>query len=284
MDKNINKDMVYNLLPERPVDANKGTFGRILNIAGSSRYIGAAYLSSISALKIGAGFVLLACPETIISSVVSLSPEITFLPLKEQNFEEISEELKKADIISIGCGLTTNDSAQKLVQNVLKHRNESQKIILDADGINILALLKEEISLKNSVITPHPKELSRLLDVDLNEILENKEKYARIAAKKFDCITVLKGHKTIITDGNDIYVNETESSALAKAGSGDVLTGIISGLAAQNLTLWEASAAGVFIHGLSGDIAAEDLSEYCVLASDTIDYIPFAINEILSEN
>lgn len=284
MAKNITKNYIQEIFPERPQNANKGTFGRILNIAGSKHYIGAAYLSSISALKTGAGFVLLACPEIIVNPIVSMAPEITFLPLKNSEFNEISEEFEKAEIISAGCGLSTEENIKKFLFDVLKNRKEEQYIVLDADGINILAGIQEEISLKNGIITPHPKELSRLLNIKTEEILENKEKYARIAAKKYDCIVVLKGHNTIITDGDDIFINTTQTSALAKAGSGDVLTGIISGLISQGLSPLNAAISGVYIHGLAGDIAAEDLTQYCVLASDTIDYLPFAINEILTED
>ena len=139
-------------------------------------------------------------------------------------------------------------------------------------------------SIKNSIFTPHPKELSRLLNVSLEEILNNREKYARITSQKFDCITVLKGKDTIVTDGDEIYVNTTGNSALAKAGSGDVLTGIISGLLSQHVSCLNAAIIGVYLHGLAGDLASEDLSVYSVLASDVIDYIPFAIKEILCEN
>ncbi len=283
MAKYINKDTVYEIFPERLEDINKGSFGRILNIAGAKSYVGAAYLSSLSALKIGAGFLTLACPEEIVNPIATLAPEIPFIPLKSSSFSEIEDEFNKSDIISLGCGLSTKDNVKNFVFDILKNKKDNQKFVVDADGINIMAQADFEISLKNSVITPHPKELSRLLKVDMEEILDNKEKYSRIAAKKYDCITVLKGHETIITDGDEIYINKTKTSALAKAGSGDVLTGIISGMAAQGASLLESAISGVFIHGLAGDIAAEDLSAYCVLASDIIDYLPFCINEILSD-
>ncbi len=284
MAKLISKNYVYEIFPERPIDANKGTFERILNIAGSKRYIGAAYLSSISALKVGAGFLMLATPSEIVPSVAIMSPEVTFLPLYNSEYEELEAEVKIAKIISMGCGLTTESKVKELVFNVLKKRDENQKIVLDADGINILSEIECEISLKNGIITPHPKELSRLLHVDMNEILDNREKYARIASKKYDCITVLKGHNSIITDGEEIYENTTGNDALAKSGSGDVLTGIISGLLSQGLSTLEAAQTGVYLHGLAGNLASEDLTKYSVLASDTIDYLPFAINNILTDD
>lgn len=282
--KNIDKKFVFGKMPERIENSNKSTFGKIINIAGSINYIGAAYLSSISALKIGAGCLTLASIDEVVNSVSALSPEITFQRLKSFNGAVSNDniiDLSVYNVVEIGCGLTNTEETQKFVFDILNKRN--QNLVLDADGINILSLTNENISLKNTIITPHPKELSRLLHVDVDEIINNREKYARITSQKYECITVLKGHNSIITDGEDVYVNQTGSSALAKAGSGDVLTGIISGLLAQKLSCLDAAIVGVYLHGLSGDIASEDLTKYSVLASDIIEYIPFAIKEIIIE-
>ena len=283
----LNVKNVVNLLPERIDDSNKSTYGRILNIAGSNNYRGAAYLSSVSALKIGAGYVTLAAPDIIIPYISAMLPELTFMPLNTFVGAISNDNLiniDSYDVISVGCGITTSDKTSEFIFNLLKNRDVNKKFVIDADAINILANRKSELSLKNSVITPHPKELSRLLGVDINEILDSREKYARIASQTFDCITVLKGHNSIITDGDRIYYNSTGNSALAKAGTGDVLTGIIAGLAAQGLELFDAAKLGVFVHGLSGEIASDDLTQYCVLASDVVEYIPSAINEMLSED
>ena len=126
-------------------------------------------------------------------------------------------------------------------------------------------------------------ELSRLLKVDINEILANREKYARIASQTYDCITVLKGHNTIVTDGDEIYINTTGSSALAKAGTGDVLTGMTAGFCAQGVKPIESAILSVYLHGLSGDIASENLTSYCVLASDVIAYINCAFEQVLRD-
>ena len=122
-----------------------------------------------------------------------------------------------------------------------------------------------------------------MLNVSLDEILQYREKYARITSQKYDCITILKGKNTIITDGDEIYINTTGNSALAKAGSGDVLTGIIAGLLSQHLSCLNSALLGVYLHGLAGDIVSEELTKYSVLASDVIDCIPFAIKRLLSE-
>ena len=215
-------------------------------------------------------------------------PEVTFIPLEETNIGSISEnntikDLFSYNVISVGCGITTNEETRNFAFKIINELNRNQKVIIDADGINILANHKGEISLKNAIITPHPKELSRLLNVPLEEIITNREKYARITSQTYECITVLKGHNSIVTNGEKIYINKTGSSALAKAGTGDVLTGIIAGLLAQKMKPFEAAMLGTYIHGLSGDYAAEDLTKYSVLATNVIEYLPFAINEITVE-
>lgn len=284
----IKKDVVRKIFPDRDDNSNKGSFAKVLNIAGSVNYSGAAFLSSVSALKTGAGFVSLACPNIIINRIAPSMPEVTYIPLETAKEGCISENnstdfIKNYDVISIGCGLSVNENTINFFKKLLSEITGEKKLIIDADGINILAKLNDNFILKNAIITPHPMELSRLLKVDIKEILDNREKYARITAEKFECVTVLKGHNTIITDVNNLFINTSGNSALAKAGSGDVLTGIIAGMLSQHLTLFEAAKVGVFLHGLAGEIASEDLTKYSVLASDVINYIPFAIQEILSK-
>ena len=280
MAKLIDNKLVFGKLPKRPEDSNKGTFGKILNIAGSKSFIGAAFLSSISALKIGAGYVSLACPSEIVPIIAPMAPELTYLHLKSDSNGIISDDnfidnLYTYNVISMGCGIAISEDIKKFIFYILNNLNKTQKVVIDADGINILSNHKGEISLKNTVITPHPRELSRLLNVSIEEILDNREKYARI--------TVLKGHKSIVTNGEKIFINQSGSSALAKAGTGDVLTGIIAGLLAQKLSPLDAAIIGTYIHGLAGDIAAADLTKYSVLATDIIDYLPFAIKLVISE-
>ena len=286
MAEKIDAKLVSPFLPERDDNSNKGTYGKILNIAGSRQFSGAAFLSSKSALRIGAGYVSLACPDEIVSRIAPSLPEITYCPLKTSIEGSISSEnvildLHNYDVLSIGCGLTTSIDTQKFLISLINKVNSRQKLIIDADGINIFALHRNELSLKNSIITPHPKELSRLLNVSLAEVNDNREKYARITSQTFECITVLKGHNTIVTNGDKIYTNTTGNSALAKAGTGDVLTGIIAGLLSQKVPSYQAAMLGVYLHGLAGDIASEDYTRYSVLASDVIEYIPFAISELL---
>lgn len=286
MANKINAKLVSGFLPSRDDNSNKGSFGKVLNISGSDSYSGAAFLSSKASLKVGAGYVMLACPENIISRIAPSLPELVFYPLKQNQEGSIALENKISDlynydVVAIGCGLTTNSDTQQFVMKIIKEFNTHQKVVIDADAINILSLHKGELSIKNSIITPHPKELARLLNVDLADVIENREKYARISAQTYECITVLKGKNTIVTDGEKIYINTTGNSALSKAGTGDVLTGMIAGFLSQKVSPFKAAILSVFLHGLAGDIASEDLTKFSVLASDVIDYIPYAISEIM---
>lgn len=286
----VTKNLAKSLLPMREVNSNKGTFGNVLNIAGSNQYPGASYLSSISALKIGAGKVILATNTNTIPVVASKTPDVTFLDLGESNQGSIPKDAIKyiqlvsnPDVFSIGCGLSTTSATENFVIDFInKYINSQTPVIIDADAINILSRCKKVVFPLNSVITPHPTELSRLLDVDVEEIQSDRVKWAWRASKKFDCIVVLKGYNTVISVPNgEVFVNTTGNSALAKAGTGDVLTGMIAGLCAQGLKLEDASVLGVYLHGLSGDIAAKSYTQYGVLASNLINFIPFAIKELI---
>ena len=274
-------------LKERPQNSHKGTFGKILNIAGSKKYSGAAILSSLAALKTGAGYLTLACPENVVASVSSYTPDITFLPLKvldngsieEENIEFLTEKINEYNVVSIGCGLTCEKSVENLVLNLLT----SIKIpaVIDADGLNILANSDFNKFDFPSVITPHPKELSRLLNIGVEKIQNSREEYCIKVAEKYNTVCVLKGHNTVISNGKDVYINKSGNSSLAKAGSGDVLTGIISSFIAQGYAIFQAAVLGVYLHGLCGEIASKELTEYSVLASDLIKYIPFGIKKLM---
>lgn len=281
----LNEVLIH--FPKRPQDSHKGTFGHILNISGSKSYTGAAILSSLSALKIGAGYVTLATVEDAANIIHSFSPDIPTIELKQTESGTISSDntnsviglSKNFDVISIGSGLGRNEETARFTTEFIK---ENQKpIVIDADGLNSLSEIGIEKIGGNSVITPHPKELSRLIDVPVEIILSDRKYYAVETAKSLETIVVLKGHNTVVTDGKSVYINESGCSALAKAGSGDVLTGMITGLMSQNTNPLFAAILGVYLHGLTGDIAAESLTEYSVLASDLLNFIPNAIKKIL---
>lgn len=273
--------MEFNL-PKREQFSNKGTFGKVLNIAGSEYYTGAAFLSSMAALKSGCGYVALASSQKVLQTIALRSSDIVFLPL-----DYLKKHIDDYDVISIGCGLSTDLSVSILFKSILETLAKSDKpVIIDADGLNLLAKLKDDTELpQNLIITPHPKEASRLLNEDIKLILDKPVHYANALSEKYKCTTVLKLHSTVVCSKEfEVYINETGNSALAKAGTGDVLTGIIAGFCAQKMSLFEAAKLAVYLHGKAGEIASGMLSEYSVLASDLLNYIPLAIIDLMQSD
>lgn len=248
---------------------------------------GAAYFAAYSALKAGAGYSTLATGKSSASTIAAQAPDIVFVPLPETEDGFISEKAldivleksEKSNVYLIGPGLGAAESSIKLVEGFIrKLTDRGLNTIIDADGLNCLSMLENMVLPVNSVITPHAKELSRLLKTTVEEVLEDRIAAATKAAAEFNTIVVLKGARTIIAspDGR-IFISPVGSSALAKAGTGDVLSGIIAGLAAQEIELLNAAVLGVYIHGMAGEIASEYLTEHSVTASELINYIPDAI-------
>jgi NAD(P)H-hydrate epimerase len=269
-------------LPKREEFSHKGTFGKVLNIAGSESYTGAPYLSSISALRVGCGYVALASSPKVINTVSLRTSDLVYIPITD-----VKKRLNEFDVISVGCGLSTDLSISILYKSLLESLSELDiPVVIDADGLNLLSKMKGDVNLpKNLVITPHVKEASRLLKVEVNDILDKPITYAKMLTDKYNCTTVLKMHSTVVCSQDmDIYVNKTGNSALAKAGTGDVLTGMISGFLAQGMSLYDASRLAVYLHGKTGEIASSMLSEYSVLASDLLKYIPLAIIDELQSD
>lgn len=262
-------------LPERIQDSHKGTYGKVLNVAGSKYMPGAAYLSSVSALKIGCGYCFLASEESVLHTVAAQTQNVVFVPLKD-----IKKQLKTSDVLSVGCGLSTSGKAKNIFKTAINSAGNIP-VVIDADGLNIL--IRANVNLPEKLIlTPHPKEAARLLNTSVENILNDKVKSAKEISEKYNCTTVLKGHRTVVCSKDfEIYINETGCSALAKAGSGDVLTGMIAGLLAQKMPLYDAAKTGVYLHGLCGEFAAKELTEYGIMASDLISSIPFVIRNIL---
>lgn len=290
----ITDKLALELLPDRPTDSNKGTFGKVLNIAGSAYYQGAAYFSSLAPLKVGAGLVTLASVPKVIDNIAGNCPWVTLLPLdtdytgmhiSPKAIRQLKPFLSTFRVISIGSGLSNNSDIVNFIKKFLK-LVVSNKVptILDADALNAIAVSNITELSQNMVITPHPLELSRLLGVNVEEVQSERIRYALIAAEKYGCNVVLKGHQTIVCSSDlSVFVNTTGNSSLAKAGSGDVLTGMISGFVAQGLTVLQASILSVYLHGLCGEIASKVLSEYSVLSTDLLDSIPLAIQILLQK-
>ena len=265
-------------LPQRKEISNKGTYGRVLNIAGSDYMPGAAYLSSVSALKIGCGYCFLCSSERVINSVAAKTSNVVFVPLKE-----LAKSIKSADVVEIGCGLSQSKEGVNIFNKTILNADINKPLIIDADGLNILSKNPKIFlnkGFKNVVLTPHPKEAARLLNV--GSISDKVEDAAKQISEKYNCVTVLKTHKTFVysPDGRQ-YTNTTGNNALAKAGSGDVLTGMISGLIAQGMDIFEGACLGVYLHGLCADIKAEELTQYSVMADDIIDAISIAVKTIV---
>lgn len=290
-DIKLTKNIAKKLLPKRKVDSNKGTYGKVLNIAGCYNYEGAALFSSLAPLKVGAGLVTLASTKQVINNLSSSLPWVTFYPLNdskekcisEKAFNEIQEIINNYDVISIGAGLSTEPEVSTFVEKLIEYLNlTDKKTVIDADALNIIATSTITKLPQNSIITPHPMEMSRLLKTPIESIQNNRKHYAKLCAQKFGCNVILKGHKTIITNHKEkTYENTTGNSALAKAGSGDVLTGMIAGFSAQGLSVFDAGLLSVYLHGLCGELASKKYTEYCVLATDQITYIPKAIKKLI---
>lgn len=274
----------------RPDDSNKGTLGSLLCICGSYGMAGAAIMAGKAALRCGIGLLKIAVPKSIYPVCATNILESVYYPLEEtsngvissKNTNFLLEMCEKSSAVVIGCGLSVCDDTKNLVQSVIT--NCKKPLVIDADALNCICN-KPEI-LKNlkapAIITPHPGEMARLLHSTPKTVNSNRENTAIDFAKKFGVVTVLKGAETIIAspDG-EVYINHTGNSGMATGGSGDVLSGIIGSLLAQGAAPINAAAAGVFLHGTIGDLAAEKLGKISMLPTDMIDMIPTAYLKLM---
>lgn len=274
----------------RPDDSNKGTLGSLLCICGSYGMAGAAIMAGKAALRCGIGLLKIAVPKSIYPVCATNILESVYYPLEEtsngvissKNTDFLLEMCEKSSAVVIGCGLSVCDDTKNLVQSVIT--NCEKPLVIDADALNCICN-KPEI-LKNlkapAIITPHPGEMARLLHSTPKTVNSNRENTTIDFAKKFGVVTVLKGAGTIIAspDG-EVYINHTGNSGMATGGSGDVLSGIIGSLLAQGASPINAAAAGVFLHGTIGDLAAEKLGKISMLPTDMIDMIPTAYLKLM---
>jgi ADP-dependent NAD(P)H-hydrate dehydratase len=274
----------------RPDDSNKGTLGSLLCICGSYGMAGAAIMAGKAALRCGIGLLKIAVPKSIYPVCATNILESIYYPLEEtsngiissKNTDFLLEMCEKSSAVLIGCGLSVCDDTKNLVQSVIT--NCEKPLVIDADALNCICNKPE--FLKNlkvpAIITPHPGEMARLLHSTPKTVNLNRENTAIDFAKKFGVVTVLKGAGTIIAspDG-EVYINHTGNSGMATGGSGDVLSGIIGSLLAQGASPINAAAAGVFLHGTIGDLAAEKLGKISMLPTDMIDMIPTAYLKLM---
>lgn len=281
--KILKNDFCKSLLPKRVENSNKGTFGKVLNIAGSKSYCGASLLSSLSALRVGCGYVTLASSSYVVDKTASKTSDIVFNELCDGDFIFGSlPDVKAYNAISVGCGLGQNELTQKFLADfIFANKNNSLPFVFDADALNIIAKLEITELPPNSILTPHPAEMARLLSVSLDDVLNNRNYSIQEAVKKYNANFVLKGHNTLIATDNNMYQDVLGTSILAKAGTGDVLTGIITGLLAQGLNCSDAMCLGVFIHSQAGLCASSSYPDGTLFASELIDFIPNAIKVIV---
>ena len=275
--KILDHETVLSLLPDRDLNAHKGDFGRLLLLCGSRGYTGAAYLAAMGALRSGAGLVYLGVPESIYAiEAVKLNEAIVFpLPdekgmLCEEAVPQILERLPKMDAVLTGPGLGLSAGTMAVVKAVAE-RFEGP-LILDADGITLMAAHKDILRGRTgpAILTPHAGEFARLGC----ESHTNRVSAAKAAARDLNCIMLLKGHETVITDGDSTYINHTGNPGMAVGGCGDVLAGIIAALVGQGIAPLEAAAAGAWLHGAAGDRCAERLGQYGMLPTDMLAHLP----------
>ena len=279
-------------LSVRKADAHKGDFGKICIIAGSTGFSGAAAIAGKAALRSGSGLVRLAVPQSVLPIVAAIEPCYTTIPLAEDstgkmNGKAIDTVLKAAeenDCLAFGPGVGISGGVKAVLESLL--RLEDKKIVIDADGLNNLAGLKDwpDINKANLILTPHPGEMKRLWDGLLRKPMpQNRQEIAAEFAAAGKAVVVLKGSGTVVTDTEKVYVNTTGNPGMATAGSGDVLTGIITSLCGQGLAHFDASVLGVYIHGLAGDFAAKDKGQISLIATDIIDYLPLAFKAAMGD-
>jgi NAD(P)H-hydrate epimerase len=280
----ITRDYVRALLPKRRADSHKGTYGKVLIVAGSPGMAGAAILAGRSAFRSGAGLVAVSADQQLWTAIHSAVPEVTIIDRTLP-----TEKILSRDAVAIGPGLGTDIAAAQTLQKILGA--PIRKIVIDADALNIIAegsfgILNgcESLSaIKEKVITPHSGEAARLLGTSPEEINRNRERAALELAGKYDCVAVLKGNGTLVASPDGaIFENPTGNPGMATGGAGDVLTGVIVSLMGQGMSALDAAKGGVYIHGLAGDIAAKKTGAYGLLASDITETIPAAMISIQS--
>lgn len=261
--------------PVRPRNSHKGTFGSANVIAGSGQYAGAAALSLSAALKSGCGYVKLTTTEEVKNILVPHFPQAIYL-----NEPDLSSN---AIAIGMGCGAT--EELYKTIEFLLE--NYKGTLIIDADGLNVLAKYGKDVLKQKScavILTPHLKEFSRLTNLTAEEITASPFEAAKSFAKEYAVTLILKGAASIITDGNKTALNVRGASALAKAGSGDMLSGYLCGSVARGLSPFDACVAATYTIGLAAEIAAKKKTDYCTTAEDILKKIHVAVRRLMSKN
>jgi NAD(P)H-hydrate epimerase len=276
------------VLPPRAADSHKGDFGRVLVVAGSRGMSGAAALAGQGALRGGAGLVFVAVPGEILPIIASVNPCYLTAPLPQDEHGRLAaaagDPLRKLvaanDVTAMGPGLGQSPDITGLVLSVLE--DAPGPLVLDADALNALQGQTKHLRGRPvpPVLTPHPGEFARLTGSPPPADRAQREEQAVRFAAAHGVVLVLKGHATLVTDGRRLYANTTGNPGMATGGSGDVLTGLIAALLGQHLKPFEAAQLGVYLHGLAGDLARDEVGEVSLIASDLLQYLPSAFNAL----
>ncbi|MCY6483316.1 NAD(P)H-hydrate dehydratase [Clostridium aestuarii] len=270
-----NKD-INKIIPKRKKYSHKGDFGRVSIVAGSAGFTGAAYISTQSAVRSGAGLVTLCCSEIIQKIMSNKFIEAMTVSFKEK--EKLNGILNKSDVIAVGPGMGNNKGTLKIVSDIIKLTKAP--IVIDADGINVLKDNLDVLKEKNNkiILTPHLGEMSRITQIPIDKIKRNRIEISKQFAKEYDVILLLKGFNTLITNGESVVVNSTGNSAMASGGMGDCLTGMIASFIGQGIEPFKAAYVAAYIHGMCGDKLSKKM--YCVNADHIIEELPYVIKEL----
>ena len=263
----------------RNSESHKGDFGHVLVVAGNIGFGGAALLSSKAAIKIGAGIVSLATRSEHLQAALSFAPEVMTKPV--DSGQSLENYLDFPTVICLGPGLGKDYWSEQMIYKSLEntHKNKTP-ILIDADGLNLLPEFSKKLPLpKKIVLTPHLGEAARLLNTSVEKVKKNKVSAAKRISNKYNSVVVLKSHETLICKEDKIYICDKGNPGMATAGMGDVLSGMISGLIAQKLSLFEAACLGVDLHARAGDIYSEKNNQQSLLPTDIIDLFARVINE-----
>ena len=286
----ITEDWVKSVLPERPPGANKGSFGKVLVVAGSINYVGAAYLACMGAARVGAGLVTLSTASSLQPILAAKMTEVTYAPLPESEAGIIASKaasvlkrwLPDYGVLLVGCGLGQKAAVAEFVKSILFDlvKGSRPALVLDADALNALAQVADwwqKLS-QDVILTPHPGEMARLAGVSVEEVQRQRLEIARKLAVEWRKVVVLKGAYTVVaaSDGR-ARISQSANPGLASAGTGDVLTGVIAGLVAQGLPLFDAAACGVYLHAQAGEMIRWELGEAGMLAGDLLPALPRVI-------
>jgi hydroxyethylthiazole kinase-like uncharacterized protein yjeF len=287
-DQDVQRVKTIPSLPVRKPDSHKGDYGRVLIVAGSRGMSGAAVLTAMGALRAGAGLVKLAVPEGIHPIVAAQNPCFLTHPLPETNEGTLALASKVQilsladdyDVLVIGPGLGRNAELTELCLWLLMMVKDPT--VIDADGINCL---RDDTSILNNlthdvVLTPHPGEFANIAQLQTKDVTSRRLELALMFSQSKHLHLALKGHRTIVTDGQRVYVNETGGPALATGGSGDVLAGMVGALLGQGLETFDAAQLAVYLHGLAGDMAAKKLGDESTLPTDVLDHLPEALASV----